>query len=1042
MPLGASRLNFLSKTLGPAVEYLDAVALGSPASLSYYSDTSITNTLIDNPYFTLSAWVKPTLTGHTSSRWSPFALYASGAGAIVFVSIQDDGDIRFYGVGVEDYTWTGAISTADQWYHMLLVVDGINQTAKLYINGSEVSGTPSVNAANFNYDGVGEVYVGGITSGQAEGDEITQVWFSQTLVDDIDAFYDTTNDQAISLGASGTATGLNQPAVYHVGDSTDFVTTNGDTSLLNYTLSLTGTSATSSQGPEYNNSYSYTSSSEVVYVEQRTAGTITAFGTSQISTAQYKFGGSSLLLDGNSDYLETSGNVGDAIGDGDYTAECWIRYDTVPPSGSSFSKILDNRRATFGNFGWLLYTDGSSYIVQYRGSGAVTNNIINQPATINTNTWYHLALVKNGTTLYLYVDGTELGNVSVANTTYEDCGEDLWIGVGHNGADYVDGYIDEVRISNTARYTTGFTPSTTPFVNDSDTLLLLHADGTDGDTVFIDDNGDRAPVGIQAFNGAAIDTADKAVGNSSIYFDRSSSQWLETGNDIPGFGSTDDFTYECWFNYDSITSPQFLFGNRNGSIGNYITAYFDGSTMFGYYHNQTAKISFTAPGTGWHHFAVVRYNGDVKCYIDGTQAGSTYNATNDVINTESFAIGANDYTRNGAHGWEGHIDEIRFSDVARYTGSFTPSTTAFENDSNTLLLLHAEEGVDGTTEIFDDNGQTMPTRSAVAYGEDASPYLSILTQVSNDVEDVGSAASNPSGKPYSINYSTDGVYMVVGISASPYCEIYKISGSTYTKLTSPFNTAPSSQVWQAQFSEDGNYLYMSTSSSPFFYAYSRSGDSFTKLSNPGNLPTAQARGCAVWGDYIAIAQLSYGTAQGGGNNVHLYKNTSGSISRVDVKADAAGRMINCAWSHDGVYLGVTMNDYNPRYAIYKRSGDSLTLLTTPLSVGATNAGRGLAFDPTGQYLAFMSNDTDSLRFYKKDSGADTWTYLEAKTIGVWDNHSGAWSKDGRYFFCASQTSPYFYAYERRGDTFVLLTSPTMPNGGTVGVYPNHYFGTA
>jgi len=264
MPLGASRLNFLSKTLGPAVEYLDAVALGSPASLSYYSDTSITNTLSDNPYFTLSAWVKPTLTGHTSSRWSPFALYASGAGAIVFVSIQDDGDIRFYGVGVEDYTWTGAISTADQWYHMLLVVDGINQTAKLYINGSEVSGTPSVTAANFNYDTVGEVYVGGITTGQAEGDEITQVWFSQTLVDDIDAFYDTTNDQAISLGASGTATGLNQPAVYHVGDSTDFVTTNGDTSLLNYTLSLTGTSATSSQGPEYNSSYSYTSSSEVV----------------------------------------------------------------------------------------------------------------------------------------------------------------------------------------------------------------------------------------------------------------------------------------------------------------------------------------------------------------------------------------------------------------------------------------------------------------------------------------------------------------------------------------------------------------------------------------------------------------------------------------------------------------------------------------------------------------------------------------------------------------------------------------------------------
>jgi len=132
----------------------------------------------------------------------------------------------------------------------------------------------------------------------------------------------------------------------------------------------------------------------------------------------------------------------------------------------------------------------------------------------------------------------------------------------------------------------------------------------------------------------------------------------------------------------------------------------------------------------------------------------------------------------------------------------------------------------------------------------------------------------------------------------------------------------------------------------------------------------------------------------------------------------------------------------PRYAIYKRSGDSLTLLTTPLSVSAASAGRGLVFDPTGNYLAFMSNDTDSLRFYKKDTGADTWTYLEAKTIGIWDNMNGAWSKDGTYFYCASQTSPYFYVYSRSGDTFSLVSTPTMPNGGTVGVYPNHYYGTA
>jgi hypothetical protein len=59
-----------------------------------------------------------------------------------------------------------------------------------------------------------------------------------------------------------------------------------------------------------------------------------------------------------------------------------------------------------------------------------------------------------------------------------------------NGSyNYYSGYIDEFRFSNTARYTANFTPPTEPFVNDANTLLLLHMDGTDGSTVFLDDNG-------------------------------------------------------------------------------------------------------------------------------------------------------------------------------------------------------------------------------------------------------------------------------------------------------------------------------------------------------------------------------------------------------------------------------------------------------------------------------------------------------------------------------------------------------------------------
>jgi hypothetical protein len=65
-----------------------------------------------------------------------------------------------------------------------------------------------------------------------------------------------------------------------------------------------------------------------------------------------------------------------------------------------------------------------------------------------------------------------------------------WIG-GYNDTNNYAGWIDEARISNIARYTgTGnFTAPTAPFQNDSNTLLLIHADGTDASTVFFDDNG-------------------------------------------------------------------------------------------------------------------------------------------------------------------------------------------------------------------------------------------------------------------------------------------------------------------------------------------------------------------------------------------------------------------------------------------------------------------------------------------------------------------------------------------------------------------------
>ena len=93
--------------------------------------------------------------------------------------------------------------------------------------------------------------------------------------------------------------------------------------------------------------------------------------------------------------------------------------------------------------------------------------------------------------VYYFVDGVlKLTQTSGTLTTAEWKFSGMQIGAELTTFNTpFNGYIDEVRVSKIARYTTTFTPATTPFQNDVNTLLLLHMDGTNASTVFIDDNG-------------------------------------------------------------------------------------------------------------------------------------------------------------------------------------------------------------------------------------------------------------------------------------------------------------------------------------------------------------------------------------------------------------------------------------------------------------------------------------------------------------------------------------------------------------------------
>ena len=206
----------------------------------------------------------------------------------------------------------------------------------------------------------------------------------------------------------------------------------------------------------------------------RSARTITTQGTATVSTAQSKFGGASLLTTTNG-YLEvTQDAVFDFGTSQDFTIEMFGRLNTNISGQYFFDGRADAASVAILMDGTFLkvYINGA-----YRlGTGA---------DPFAADTWVHVAYTRSGTTGTLWLNGTSQGTwTDTVDYTFSN---ELYLGSRYTG-EGGNAYYDEFRISNVARYTSGFTPTTSQFVNDANTLLLLHCNGVNGTTVFLDDN--------------------------------------------------------------------------------------------------------------------------------------------------------------------------------------------------------------------------------------------------------------------------------------------------------------------------------------------------------------------------------------------------------------------------------------------------------------------------------------------------------------------------------------------------------------------------
>lgn len=199
--------------------------------------------------------------------------------------------------------------------------------------------------------------------------------------------------------------------------------------------------------------------------------------------------------------------------------------------------------------------------------------------------------------------------------------------------------------------------------------LLLHMDGANNSTNFIDSSSNSHTV--TAFGDAKITTAQSKFGGASGAFDNSG-DYLEVDAAI-GFGSSQDFTVECWARFGSIDDYQPLAMQAGGWIfytsGN--TLYWGKPTVSNdlfYEWNQSVGV--------WYHLAACRAGETLRLFIDGQEVASAENtdsyAGGSSIVTVGKYIGVNEY-------YDENIDDLRITLAARYTANFTPPSAPFPN---------------------------------------------------------------------------------------------------------------------------------------------------------------------------------------------------------------------------------------------------------------------------------------------------------------------------------------------------------------------------
>lgn len=199
--------------------------------------------------------------------------------------------------------------------------------------------------------------------------------------------------------------------------------------------------------------------------------TVTANGGAATSTTQSKFGGTSLKFTATSAHWYSVPSHADFnFGSGDFTIDWWA-YEisgTLP-----ITSIAREATATYPPF-----------ILNYNSSIWMSSNgtfwDIAAGCTFGTpvyNSWQHFEISRQGNTFRTFRNGVQQ-DTWTSSLAFPSNSNPLSIGKCQNGGSYMNGYMDEIRVSKgVCRHTANFTPETAEYTAPSISLIAPSVSG-------------------------------------------------------------------------------------------------------------------------------------------------------------------------------------------------------------------------------------------------------------------------------------------------------------------------------------------------------------------------------------------------------------------------------------------------------------------------------------------------------------------------------------------------------------------------------------